>query len=160
MHQPAAQLVLYQLCSVSYQCTLMSAHTLLQLTFKTSVRACSPLPFAACMPVPPCKWLLASLVDYSPKAGHMRWSLSCEAVCGAGANKYHEQILPLLLDVCQSPEASIRQSALYGLGTVAQRQPHLFQKIAADAISRIGQVIAAPNSRQAPTPEVLFSCSL
>lgn len=79
---------------------------------------------------------------------HMHWSSStCEPVCGAGANKYHEQILPLLLDVCQSPEASLRQSALYGLGTVAQHQPHLFQTIAADAISRIGQVIAAPNSR-------------
>ena len=79
---------------------------------------------------------------------HMHWSLSpYEAVCGAGANKYHEQILPLLLDVCRSPEASIRQSAMYGLGAIAQHQPHLFQKIAADAISRIGQVIAAPNSR-------------
>ena len=70
-----------------------------------------------------------------------------EVVCATGANKYHEQILPLLLDMCRSPEASMRQSALYGLGTVAQHQPHLFQQIAADAISRIGQVIAAPNSR-------------
>ena len=70
-------------------------------------------------------------------------------VCAAGANKYHEQILPLLLDVCRSPEPSLRQSALYGLGAVAEHQPHLFQKIATDAISRVGQVIAASNSRWA-----------
>lgn len=64
-----------------------------------------------------------------------------------GANKYHGQILPLLLDVCRSPEPSIRQSALYGLGAVAQHQPHLFQQIATDAISRLGEVISASNSR-------------
>ena len=64
-----------------------------------------------------------------------------------GANKYAFQILPLLLDGCRSPEASIRQSALYGLGSVAEQRPQLFQAVAQDALTRIMAVITAPNSR-------------
>ncbi len=64
-----------------------------------------------------------------------------------GANKYAFQILPLLLDGCRSPEASIRQSALYGLGSVAEHRPQLFQAVAQDALTRIMAVISAPNSR-------------
>ncbi|KAA6426387.1 MAG: Embryo defective [Trebouxia sp. A1-2] len=64
-----------------------------------------------------------------------------------GANKYAFQILPLLLDGCRSPEASIRQSALYGLGSVAEHRPQLFQAVAQDALTRIMAVITAPNSR-------------
>ena len=65
----------------------------------------------------------------------------------AGATKYANQILPLLLEGCRSPEASIRQSALYGLGAAAQKRPALFQAVASDALSRISAVITAPNSR-------------
>ena len=65
----------------------------------------------------------------------------------AGSTKYASQILPLLLNGCQSPEASIRQSALYGLGAAAQHRPALFQAVASDALSRISAVITAPNSR-------------
>ena len=65
----------------------------------------------------------------------------------AGANKYASQILPMLLDGCRSSEPSIRQSALYGLGTVAEHRPQLFQAVAQDALNRIMSVITAANSR-------------
>lgn len=79
--------------------------------------------------------------------GKSRCALSLTSMRGAGATKYANHILPLLLNGCQSPEASIRQSALYGLGAAAQQRPALFQAVAADALNRISAVVNAPNSR-------------
>lgn len=59
-------------------------------------------------------------------------------------------IQPLLLQHCRSPEPSVRQCAVYGLGTLAEHKPAAFQSIAGEALSCIAAMMQAPDARYAP----------
>lgn len=56
-----------------------------------------------------------------------------------GAGKYVETLAPALLAACRSPHAGLRQTAVYGLGLIAERAP---EKAAALA-PRVAEVCLA-----------------
>ena len=56
-------------------------------------------------------------------------------------------VLPVLLEACKSQDANLRQSAVYGIGVLAQYRPEGFAIVAATAITTIVNIINAPDSR-------------
>jgi hypothetical protein len=64
-----------------------------------------------------------------------------------GSDKLLPSIQPLLLQHCSSSEPTVRQCAVYGLGSLAEHKPAAFQAIATEAVSCIANIMQHPESR-------------
>ena len=67
----------------------------------------------------------------------------------AGARQWLPHATPVLLSACSSPDANLRQCAVYGLGVIAQHRPEAFRSIAADAISAIMTMLTSATAKSA-----------
>lgn len=65
----------------------------------------------------------------------------------AGAQQWLHQAIPFMLQGCQSPDANLRQCAVYGLGMIAQHRPEAFRPIATQAVSAIMTMLTSPQAK-------------
>lgn len=65
----------------------------------------------------------------------------------AGASKFMVQVIPQMLEGARSKESLLRQSCVYALGQVAEKQGAAFKPYATAAVQTILGIIQSPNAR-------------
>ncbi|GBG31453.1 Importin-5 [Hondaea fermentalgiana] len=95
-------------------------------------------------------FLQVILVDQSDALRHNAMCLYDDIIeyGGAGAHKYLDTCYPAMIQYAQSDHEPLQQSAIYGIGQVAEHAPKRFAQDAGRVVQLLSTIITQPDARE------------